>query len=330
MTTPPRAERKQHLTGTIYAVGTTDTKARELARLCAILRTGHDNVLLVNVGTQAGDGDGDVTAREVAGYHPDGAQAVLGLTDRGQAVTAMATAFARFLPTLPDIAGVIGLGGGGGTAIATAGMRALPYGIPKIMVSTMASGDTAPYVGISDIIMLPAVTDLAGLNSVNRVILHNAAHAMLGMVASPAPKTAAKPAIGLTMFGVTTPCVTAIVSALPDHDCLVFHATGTGGQTMEKLADSGLLTGFIDITTTEVADYLRWRPALHGRPVRRGRALWPAMGRVGWRAGHGEFRRAGNRAVAIQGPTFLSPQSASHADAHDARRKSRHRHLDCR
>ncbi len=256
MTLPLRSKERSDAARTIYVVGTTDTKASELAMLCANLRAGHGDVLLVNVGTQAASEDGDVTAREVAEHHPDGADAVLGLRDRGQAVAAMATAFALFLPTRTDIAGVIGIGGGGGTAIITAGMRTLPYGIPKIMVSTMASGNTAPYVGISDLIMMPAVTDLAGLNSVNRVILHNAAQAMLGMVAFAAPKDVAKPAIGLTMFGVTTPCVAAIVSTLPNHDCLVFHATGTGGQTMEKLADSGQLTGFIDITTTEVADYL--------------------------------------------------------------------------
>ena len=168
----------------------------------------------------------------------------------------MATALSHFLPMQSDIAGVIGIGGGGGTAIITAGMRELPYGLPKMMVSTLASGNTAPYIGISDLIMLPAVTDLAGLNSISRVVLHNAAQALIGMVAHPAPHRPGKPAIGLTMFGVTTPCVTAITAALPDHDCLVFHATGTGGRTMEKLADSGLLTGFIDITTTEVADLL--------------------------------------------------------------------------
>ena len=253
MTLRPRSKATPR---TIYVVGTLDTKASELAMLCALLRLGHNTVRLINVGTQTLGEDGDVTARQVAQYHPNGATAVLGLQDRGEAVAAMATAFANFLPTLPDLAGVIGIGGGGGTAIITAGMRALPYGVPKIMVSTMASGDTAPYVGISDLIMMPAVTDLAGLNSLNRVILHNAAQAMLGMVAKPASTTAAKPAVGLTMFGVTTPCVTAITAALPDYDCMVFHATGTGGRTMEKLADSGLLTGFIDITTTEVADLL--------------------------------------------------------------------------
>ncbi len=256
MSLPPDSEAGQTARRTIYLVGTADTKARELAFLRDALRAGHPDVLLVDVSTQAAKADADVTARRVASHHPDGADAVLGLQDRGEAVAAMAAAFARFLPTRHDVAGVIGIGGGGGTSIITAGLRALPYGLPKIMVSTMASGDTAPYVGISDLIMMPAVTDLAGLNSLNRVILHNAAQAMLGMAGKPAPGTTTRPAIGLTMFGVTTPCVTAITKALPDHDCMVFHATGTGGQTMEKLADSGLLAGFIDITTTEVADFL--------------------------------------------------------------------------
>lgn len=244
----------------IYVVGTVDTKAPELGFLCDTLRTaqgaGSEFVRLINLSTQTADDSGDVTARQVAQFHPDGATAVLGLSDRGQAVAAMAAAFANFLPTLPDIAGIIGIGGGGGTAMITPGLRALPYGVPKLMISTLASGNTAPYVGISDLIMMPAVTDLAGLNSLNRVILHNAAQAMLGMIANPAPKTTTIPALGLTMFGVTTPCVSAIAAALPDYDCQVFHATGTGGQTMEKLADSGLLTGFFDITTTEVADLI--------------------------------------------------------------------------
>ena len=240
----------------ILVLGTADTKAEELAYLANLLRSGPRKVITVDVGTRTPAVICDITAETVAAHHPDGPKAVLNLTDRGRAVAAMATALARFLPLQSAIAGVIGIGGGGGTAIITAGMRELPYGLPKIMVSTLASGNTAPYVGISDLILLPAVTDLAGLNSLSRVVLHNAAQAMLGMTAHPAPRPVGKPAIGLTMFGVTTPCVTAITAALPDHDCLVFHATGTGGRTMEKLADSGLLTGFIDITTTEVADLL--------------------------------------------------------------------------
>ncbi len=179
----------------------------------------------------------DIPNDQVAGHHPDGATAVLSGDDRGRAVTAMGTAFARFITTRTDIAGVIGIGGGGGTAMICEGLRALPYGLPKLMVSTLASGQTAPYVGISDLILMPAVTDLAGLNSLSRVILSNAAEAIAGMAAHPVPRTAGKSAIGLTMFGVTTQCLTAITAALRDSlDCMVFHATGTGGRTMEKLA----------------------------------------------------------------------------------------------
>jgi len=258
----------------IFVIGTSDTKAGELTFLTALLRAGHADVALVDIGTRTPGLTADITAAEVAAHHPDGPGFLTGtdrgtdrgtagtdrgtaVADRGTAVAAMGVALARFLPAQPDLGGVIGIGGGGGTSMITAGMRALPYGVPKLMVSTLASGDTAPYVGISDLIMIPSVTDLAGLNRLNRVILHNAAQALLGMVSNPAPATAGRPAIGLTMFGVTTPCVTAISAALAaDYDCMVFHATGTGGRTMEKLADSGLLTGFIDITTTEVADLL--------------------------------------------------------------------------
>ncbi len=241
----------------IILAGTTDTKAEELAYVAALLRARHPSVALVDVGTRPAGMAVDVGAAEVAARHPDGAGAVLEGEDRGRAVAAMGLAFARWLAAQTDVAGVIGIGGGGGTSIITAGMRDLPYGIPKIMVSTLASGDVAPYVGIADLMLMPAVTDLAGLNSLSRVILHNAAQALLGMVGTPAPAGSGRPAIGLTMFGVTTPCVTAITGALRDrYDCMVFHATGTGGRTMEKLADSGLLTGFIDITTTEVADLL--------------------------------------------------------------------------
>jgi len=241
----------------IVLAGTADTKAEELAFLRGLLSGGPGAVCLVDVGTRAPALLPDVSARVVAAHHPSGADAVLGGDDRGRAVSAMGLAFARWLGAQTDIAGVIGIGGGGGTSIVTAGMRGLAYGIPKIMVSTLASGDVGPYVGISDLIMMPAVTDLAGLNRLNRVILHNAAQAMLGMVQAPAPQGAGRPALGLTMFGVTTPCVTAITGLLRDRfDCMVFHATGTGGRTMEKLADSGLLAGFLDMTTTEVADLL--------------------------------------------------------------------------
>jgi uncharacterized protein (UPF0261 family) len=135
-------------------------------------------------------------------------------------------------------------------------MRALPIGVPKVMVSTMASGDTRPYVGPSDICMMYSVTDVQGINRISEKVLANAAHALAGMIAHPpAESPAVKPALGLTMFGVTTPCVQAVVKQLgDDYDCLVFHATGVGGQSMEKLADSGLLAGVIDVSTTEIAD----------------------------------------------------------------------------
>ena len=138
---------------------------------------------------------------------------------------------------------MIGLGGSGGTALITPAMRALPVGVPKVMVSTVASGNTAPYVGPADICMMYSVTDVAGLNRISRRVLGNAAHALAGMLAHRVPEAAAdKPALGLTMFGVTTPCVQQVTRALEgDYDCLVFHATGTGGQSMEKLVDSGLV-----------------------------------------------------------------------------------------
>lgn len=209
---------------------------------------------------------------------------MLGLSDRGTAVAAMGEAFARFLASRHDVAAVIGLGGGGGTSIVTAGMRALPYGVPKLMVSTLASGDVAPYVDVSDIAFMPSVTDMVGLNGLSRVILHNAAQAIAGMARTPAVAGAGKPSLGLTMFGVTTTCVMAIVEKLKaDYDCMVFHATGTGGRTMEKLADSGLLAGVLDITTTEVCDLLFGGvlPATQDRFGAIARTRLPYVGSVG-------------------------------------------------
>jgi uncharacterized protein (UPF0261 family) len=239
----------------IYVVGTFDTKGEELDFLAERIAGG--NPLRVDIGTTTPGRAADVTAGKVAAAASDDVRAALASGDRGRAVAAMATAFAGFMQTRDDIGGVIGIGGGGGTSIVTAGMRELPLGLPKIMVSTLASGDVAPYVGVSDIAMMPSITDLAGLNRISRAVLHNAAQAIVAMAANPPPVTTGKPAIGLTMFGVTTPCVTAISEALrADYDCLVFHATGTGGRTMEKLADSGMLAGVIDITTTEICDLL--------------------------------------------------------------------------
>ena len=166
----------------------------------------------------------------------------------------MAEEFSRFLVEQRDLGGVISAGGSGATALATPAMQRLDVGIPKVMVSTVASGDVKPYVGPTDICMMYAVTDVQGLNRISRRVLTNAANALAGMIAQ-APDQRAddqeKPAIGLTMFGVTTPCVQAVTYAPPRIVTIVwsFHATGTGGQSMEKLVDSGLLTGVIDATT---------------------------------------------------------------------------------
>lgn len=238
-----------------YVAGTFDTKGRELFYLRQCLEKLGLRVVTVDLATSGKPSPASVHPREVARHHPDGERAVFS-GDRGSAVTAMAIAFERFMLGRRDVGGLISAGGSGGTALATQAMRALPVGCPKVMVSTMASGDTRPYVGPSDICMMYSVTDVQGINRISEKVLANAAHALAGMIAHPPPtEGATKPAIGLTMFGVTTPCVQAVTQRLGEaYDCLVFHATGVGGQSMEKLADSALLAGVIDVSTTEVAD----------------------------------------------------------------------------
>jgi uncharacterized protein (UPF0261 family) len=269
----------------VYVVGTADTKGEELAYLAGLVAARGAAVARVDVGTRAPAAGFDVGAADVAAFHPEGAGAVLGLDDRGRAVEAMGAAFAAFLKSRTDVAGIVGIGGGGGTSIVTAGMRALPYGLPKLMVSTLASGDVAPYVDISDVVMMPSVTDMAGLNRLSRTILANAAEAVAGMALHPpAADRNALPSLGLTMFGVTTPAVMAIVERLRGrYDCMVFHATGTGGRTMEKLADSLMLAGILDITTTEIGDLLFGGvlPATEDRLGAVARTRLPWVGSVG-------------------------------------------------
>lgn len=246
-------------TGSIYVVATADTKGRELFYVCDLIRQTGVKVVTVDLSTQPLSlaFDGDIPAAMVADYHPQGRDFVF-CGDRGKAISAMAQAFEIFLSQRDDVAGIIGLGGSGGTALITPAMQALPVGIPKLMVSTMASGEVSGYVGASDIAMLYSVTDVAGLNRISRRVLGNAAHQIAGAVRFPLPADDNdKPAIGLTMFGVTTPCIEAVSTALEaDYDCLVFHATGSGGKAMEKLADSNMLAGMLDLTTTEVGDLL--------------------------------------------------------------------------
>ena len=254
----PEQSLNPHQRAVVFAVATFDTKAEELEWVAACLRQAMVDVVTVDVSAARETDAADVSVSEVL--------AASGLTrsdvqsrGRGDAVTSMSDAFRIWLLqeyAKGRVAGVIGIGGSGGTAIVTAGMRALPVGIPKLMVSTMASGNTAPYVDCSDVCLMPSVVDVAGLNTVSRRVLSNAAYAMAGMVVHVVTETVARPAIGMTMFGVTTPCVTAIRKSLEDagFDCLVFHATGTGGRAMEKLVESGLIEGVLDVTTTEVAD----------------------------------------------------------------------------
>lgn len=246
--------------GKAYIVGTWDTKGPELTYLADCIKQAGVETTTVDVGTSGRVAvQTDVTARDVALFHPKGVDAVLGLGDRGAAVSAMSKALERFLPRRSDLAGVIAAGGSGNTALVAPAFRALAIGTPKVVVSTVASGNVAPYVGPADIAMMYAVTDVQGINRISRRVLANGAHALAGMILNDPPQAASedKPAIGLSMFGVTTPCVQAVSSKLADRfDCLVFHATGTGGQSMEKLADSGLISGLIDVTTTEVPDLL--------------------------------------------------------------------------
>jgi len=245
---------------TIYAIATMDSKGHELAYVRDRIAQTGTRVVTVDVGTlDPPVAEPDIDRTTVASAHPDGSGAVLSRTDRGPAVTAMGEALGAFLVAehaAGKVSGVIGLGGSGGTALITSAMRALPIGLPKLMVSTVASGDTAPYVGLSDITMMFSVVDVAGINSVSRRILANAAHAVVGMATHDTAVVRDRPVVAMTMFGVTTPCVDAVRRRLESEgfDTLVFHATGTGGRAMEKLIEAGLVDGVLDITTTEVAD----------------------------------------------------------------------------
>jgi uncharacterized protein (UPF0261 family) len=245
------------MTAAVYAMATMDTKGDELAYVSHCMRRLGVAVKMVDVSTLGEPTvQPDITCDQVlqAAKQPG----PLG-SDRGKAISIMGDALRDFLLQEYDqgnVCGVIGLGGSGGTALISTAMRALPVGLPKLMVSTMASGNTAPYVDCSDITMMYSVVDVAGLNRVSIIVLANAAHAMAGMVSHTVQASDAKPVVGMTMFGVTTPCVTAVRKQLESQgwDCLVFHATGAGGRSMEKLVESGMIQAVLDITTTEVAD----------------------------------------------------------------------------
>lgn len=245
--------------GVVYVCGTLDTKGDELRYIRDLIKANGLRTSLVDLSTSGKPSGAEVSPNAVAGFHPHGGAGVF-TGDRGTAVAGMTIAFEKWVEKQSNIAGVIGAGGSGGTALVAPGFRALPVGVPKLIISTVASGNTEQYVGPSDIVMLHSVADVQGLNSITREVLGNGAQAMAGMVKArqiPQPVVNELPAVGMTMFGVTTPCVRQVSALLEnDYDCLVFHATGTGGRAMEKLMDSGKLAAIIDLTTTEVADYV--------------------------------------------------------------------------
>jgi uncharacterized protein (UPF0261 family) len=238
---------------TVVLLGTLDTKGAEYAFLRERLLEHGVDVLLVDAGVNEPLIEPDIARTELASGVEFG--------DRGAAVTAMAEGAERIVVQLHAdgrLDGILALGGSGGSSIATRAMRALPVGVPKLMVSTLASGDTRPYVGAVDVTMMYSVVDISGVNRVSARIMSNAAGAIAGMVGAQVPQLADKPLIGASMFGVTTPCVTRARERLEElgYEVLVFHATGAGGQSMEALARGGFLAGVLDTTTTELADEL--------------------------------------------------------------------------
>jgi uncharacterized protein (UPF0261 family) len=261
---------------TIAILGTMDTKGVEHGFVAEVIRQRGHNVLVIDVGT-LGEAQlkPDITREEVAAAAQVDLAALVAKRDRGEAVAAMSRGAPVLLAKLAAerrVDGVISLGGGGGTAIATAAMRALPIGFPKLMVSTLASGNVAQYVGVKDIVMFPSIVDVAGLNRISREILTRAAGAICGMVEIVAqasrlyeskqtgetPVPLEKPVIVASQFGNTTACVDRARKILEEagFEVLVFHATGTGGRTMESLIEAGLVAGVLDVTTTEWADEL--------------------------------------------------------------------------
>ena len=246
----------------VYVVGTFDTKGQELRYIRDRIAEQGLRVRTVDLSTSGRHSSADVPPHLVAAYHRGGAGTVFG-EDRGASVTAMAEAFEAWIRRQRGIGGIISAGGSGATSLATPAMRSLPVGIPKVMISTVASGEVGRYVGSTDIMMMYSVTDVQGINRISRQVLGNGAAALVGMVKSarqsrPDSEAAAdKPALGLTMFGVTTTAVQNLTALLePRYECLVFHATGTGGRSLEKLVDSGMLAAAIDLTTTEVCDMM--------------------------------------------------------------------------
>lgn len=247
---------------TIAVLGTLDSKGEEHAYVADIIRSRGFRVLMIDVGSlEPPTVRPDITREEVAAAGGVDLNRLREKRDRGESVSAMSGAAARLVEKMAAegrIDGIISLGGGGGTALGTAAMRALPVGFPKLMVSTLAAGNMAPYLGTKDIVMFPSIVDVSGLNRISRLLFARAAGAICGMVESSSPPAAEKPVIVASMFGNTTQCVGEARKILEDagYEVLVFHATGMGGRVMESIIESGMVVGVLDVTTTEWADEL--------------------------------------------------------------------------
>jgi uncharacterized protein (UPF0261 family) len=250
------------MTKTIALIGALDTKGKDFAFVKEALEERGHEVLVIDTGVMGEPKFApDVAAAEVAQAGGTELQALREQADRGKAIEVMTRGIAQVVQRLHDegrIDGVLGMGGSAGTVIGTSAMRALPVGFPKVMVSTVAAGDTAPYVGSKDVVMIPSVVDVAGVNSISSRVYANAAGAIAGMVETPVPEIKEKPLLAASMFGNTTPLVERCKETLEEegYEVLVFHATGTGGRTMESLIDQGFISGVLDVSPTEWADEL--------------------------------------------------------------------------
>lgn len=250
----------------VALIGTLDTKGAECAWLAEQLDKHGVQALFVDVGSFSASPLANVSSDDVIAAADSDAAALRGRRDRGEMMQVMSVGAARIIRDLASsgrIHGLLALGGSGGSSVAAAAMQALPVGFPKLLVSTMASGDVKPYVGEVDATLMYSVVDVAGINSVSSQVFANAAAAIAGMAQAYEDRLAAapaehKPVVAVTMFGVTTPAADEARDTLTDlgYEVLVFHATGAGGRAMEKLAESGLLAGVCDLTTTELADDL--------------------------------------------------------------------------
>jgi uncharacterized protein (UPF0261 family) len=246
---------------TVLLIGTVDTKGAEFAYVRDLIQARGHQTLLLNAGIFDATIDADITAEEIAQAGGGDLAGLRANQDRGEAMQIMTKGVANVTERLyleGRFDGALGLGGSGGTALATAGMRVLPVGVPKLMVSTVASGDVSPYVDVKDITMMYSVVDVAGINRLSRQILANAAGMIVGAVEQTVPAGDDKPLLTATMFGVTTPCVTVVRERLEaaGYEVLIFHATGSGGRAMESLIEAGFVAGVADVTTTEWCDEL--------------------------------------------------------------------------